>query len=82
MNHYEDVAAILTARHSQEGGKPGRSLTDPYPTQYPSGYLRVEVGKGCVLLLTKAEYIQGLRRGKTWRERNEKGERISEREAT
>lgn len=66
MHHYEDVAAMLTARRGQNDGKSGRSLADPYPST-PSGYLRVDVGKSCVLLLTREEYVNGVKRGKAYR---------------
>jgi len=36
----------------------------------PPGFIRIPVGKGpCQLLLTDAEYLRGLRRGKWWRRR-------------
>ena len=36
----------------------------------PPGFVRVPCGKGdCQLLLTDAEYLRGLRRGKWWRRR-------------
>lgn len=35
MHHYSDDAAMLTARDGPEGGKSGRSVTDPYHARYP-----------------------------------------------
>lgn len=35
----------------------------------PPGFVTVEIGKGCVLLLTFREYRDGLRRGKFYRRR-------------
>ncbi|HLG43669.1 MAG TPA: hypothetical protein VI337_01500 [Nitrospirales bacterium] len=36
-----------------------------------SGFVQVPVGKaGCVLVLTEAEYLRGIRRGKWWRRRD------------
>jgi hypothetical protein len=39
------------------------------PIEPPPGLIPVEVGKGCVLLLTEGEYLAGLRRGKQLRRR-------------
>jgi len=36
-------------------------------TVTPAGLVPVPVGKGCVLILTRTEYLRGLRRGKWWR---------------
>jgi len=33
------------------------------------GLIRVDVGKGCLLLLTPQEFRQGILRGKSWRRR-------------
>jgi hypothetical protein len=36
----------------------------------PPGFVHIALGKGqCHLLLTEAEYLRGLRRGKWWRRR-------------
>jgi len=39
------------------------------PTDPPDGLLAVPLAKKCVLLLTPAEYLAGIRRGKRWRRR-------------
>jgi len=37
------------------------------PSDPPAGLIRVDLGKGCILLLTQGEYLSGLRRGKFYR---------------
>ncbi|MBI4537175.1 MAG: hypothetical protein HY712_04370 [candidate division NC10 bacterium] len=39
------------------------------PTDPPAGLVPVPLAKGCVLLLTTAEFAAGIRRGKWWRRR-------------
>jgi hypothetical protein len=47
-------------------------------TLLADGRYVLDVGKGCVLVLTKAELIQGLKRGKWLRRAQAKAARISE----
>lgn len=37
------------------------------PHEPPAGMVTVPAGKGCVLLLTREEYVNGVKRGKRWR---------------
>ena len=41
----------------------------------PPGFVSIPLGKGCVLLLTKWEYLNALRRGKWWRRREAEAKR-------
>jgi hypothetical protein len=43
----------------------------------PPGLIRVDVGKGCLLLLTQPEYENGLRRGKFYRRRLALSQRLA-----
>lgn len=72
MHHYGEYLYRLT--DGQNPGKTRRLSTDPY-AGIPSGYLRVEVGKGRVLVLTTEEYTRGLKRGKVWRRRQARMQR-------
>lgn len=56
------------SKDSLEAGKFPRSIPNPYRAT-PQGYVAVDAGKGCVLLLTAQEYTQALKRGKVWRRR-------------
>ena len=39
--------------------------------EVPPGFVRVPMGKGCVLLLTEAQHLQAIRWGKQWRRREQ-----------
>lgn len=61
-----DYMTAIPHQTPKSGGEFERSSPDPYHG-YP---LRLRHGgrrKGCCLLLTKQEYMTGLRRGKRWR---------------
>lgn len=63
----------------QQAGEIERSTPDPLITgdTPPDGYVQVNAGKDCCLLLTKQEYMTGLKRGKTWRRRVARARRKS-----
>lgn len=67
------------SKDSLEAGKFPRSTPAPYRDIPSDGYVKVDAGKGCVLLLTAQEYTQALKRGKTWRRRQARAQRTRER---
>jgi len=51
---------------------PRKAPVCPAPSEaggLPPGLIFLPVGKGCGLVLTVAEYVRGLRRGKAWKRR-------------
>jgi len=42
----------------------------------PAGLVCVPLGKGCLLLLSKEEYVRAIKRGKAWRRREALAKRI------
>jgi len=49
----------------------GEATAPPAAQDAPPGFVHIALGKGqCQLLLTEAEYLRGLRRGKWWRRRD------------